>query len=322
MVFWICGFYCNFALDSKPIAMRIKYACLLAFLTGLVACDNSMEDGKLPSEDIGPRNLCINAQEEVVTKEQMSGTYLPDNSTLGIFLLGSDGGLYNSTAYNNVPYISSGTAAEQVWSPGSGNPITLTEATGSAYAYFPYTSGVSYEDITAIPITNNGTDWMYGSEASTNLSNLNNTASFTLKHACTIIRCSIHQGTYVGTGVVNSVKMQCDAFATGATMDLTVPQVSGFSGLGTTMELTDWGTMSGEDLKKDFWAIPAGTTANLKFTIDVDGNTYIATKVDFTPVAGAVYPFTLTVNSVEATVEVSGITPWEFLDKGEYFPAP
>ena len=302
--------------------MKLKYACIWSVLSLLGACDNSHEGDWTAQDKQEPKPLCLEVQQEIATKDQVLGTSFPSGAALGVFLTASGGTDYDGLAHKNVSYTSDGTAEAQTWAVDPSHPINLSPTTGTAYAYYPYKSGVNYQDMTAIPISNDGTDWMYNQTPSTNLSNLNNTAQFTMRHACVIIRCSIHLGTYVGVGLVNSVKVQCDGFATGAVMDLTVPEVKNLTGTGSAIINTINQTMSGTDIVTDFWAIPTGSPATVTFTVDVDGSTYVATKADFTAVAGAVYPFELTMNAVEAEVSLSSIDPWIFDDKGEVFPAP
>ena len=56
------------------------------------------------------------------------------------------------------------------------------------------------------------------------------------------------------------------------------------------------GTLGNEPLVAELWAIPTGASGVVSIWVEVDGNQFISTTPELTPVAGNVYNYTITIN--------------------------
>ena len=171
----------------------------------LLSCHNELEQET--DDVVSP--LAIEVVNRSVSKSLLEGVYMPDHAEIGVFLRAEEGATYDSMNYDNIKYTSSGTEDTQTWEEEQGQGILLTRTKGTAYAYYPrQETGVSF---TQIPITNDGTDWMYTASPATNLYNLNNQARFDMVHALTITRCKITTRNYSGSGAGQFVGVQGSA---------------------------------------------------------------------------------------------------------------
>lgn len=278
------------------------YYILLLFVSVCCTSEHELSDlgGLVP--------LAVQVSNQTVTKAQVEGSSMPDGAELGLFLKEAEGADYEDGVYNNVLYTAQGSGVAQKWCVDSNTPVALTRTVGAAYAYYPRTEDVS--DLTAIPITNDGTDWMYNESPATGLSNQHNVAQFRMLHAMTIVRCKLVKGNYDGSGVVRKLTVQSEALATEALLDLKTPAVYGHTGVGVELCHTDLGSLGSEALVDDFWAIPVGSAKSLRFSFLIDGKSFDWVVPSFDPVAGAVYQYTFSVDLQGLTLQTVRLCAW------------
>ena len=270
----------------------------------LLSCHNELEQ----ETDVVVSSLAIEVTNRSVSMSLLGGVYMPDHAEIGVFLRAEDGTTYDSKNYDNIKYTSSGTENTQTWEEEQGQGILLTRTKGTAYAYYPrQEAGVSF---TQIPITNDGTDWMYTASPATNLYNLNNQARFDMVHALTIIRCKITRRNYSGGGVVQFVGVQGDALAHGGMLSLEKAAISDFSGVGQEILKENVGTLGDQPLVVDLWAVPVGTSGTLTFSIKVDGRIYTVGTAAVNPLSGTVYNYSLMVDGESLVVSGLTLTEW------------
>lgn len=160
--------------------------------------------------------LRIAVQQASQTKTQIVDTYLPDLAELGVFIRSAEGTAYDDSGLQSVCYKASGVGAEQQCTAES--EIQLSGTVGKAYAFYPYRALDGSE--LKVPITNDGTNWMYTADPPTNLTNKNNVARFHLSHTMTIIRCKVVKRNYQGDCDVDSVCVKSPALALGGSINL------------------------------------------------------------------------------------------------------
>ena len=177
---------------------------LLGALTLLfVACQDELQQLDNQAVGEGKTPLSINVIANPTTKSQVKGTLLPPDSELGVFVTKPDGSNYvTDNPYNNIKYTGTGETNATTWTVDPSTPVYLNSETATAYAYYPRQA--SYNDLTSIPITNDGTDWMYSAPVE-NLDFQNATAPFSLQHAMSIIRIKIERVNTSDHGTISKV---------------------------------------------------------------------------------------------------------------------
>ena len=261
--------------------------------------------------------LRIAVQQASQTKTQIVGTYLPDLAELGVFIRSAEGTAYDDSGLQSVCYKASGVGAEQQWTAES--EIQLSGTVGKAYAFYPYRSLDGSE--LKVPITNDGTDWMYGSAPEANLSAANSQAQFSLNHAMAIIRCRLVKGDYYDPGTITSIGLQSVALATGAIMDLESASLTDFEEVGSLMTVSDVGVLGDTPLSVEWWAVPTETVGSVRFRVEADGNVYTAETSAVELVSGKVYQYVLSVHSNTLEVSTVSVQPWSSFDQGTSSPS-
>ncbi len=246
------------------------------------------------------------------TKAQVSGTLLPVNSELGVFVTKPDGSDYLAeNPYNNIKYTGTGETNATTWTVDPSTPVYLNSETATAYAYYPRQA--SYNDLTSIPITNDGTDWMYSAPVE-NLDFQNATAPFSLQHAMSIIRIKIERVNASDYGTISKVTIDGNSWATGATLNLKESIIGAYTGENSQLVKTDVGELGASALTYDHWVVPTGNTSDLTFKVTMDGKTYKSSLPNVTLVAGKVYNYKLTVsNTAGLSINEVTMTDWDDL---------
>ena len=271
--------------------------------TLLMACADKLSDVVVPQAFL---SIVVHSDSQL--KAQQAGAYLPDGAEVGLFVCAEDGSDYEGKGYANVKYTASGIESEQQWSTDPAKPVGLTRTKGVCYAYYPWQGvGVSLE---TIPITNDGTDWMYTATPATNLSNQSPTAQLNLVHAMTIIRCVVKKGPYNGSGVVQTAGVQGAGLATGASLNLLDSELTALSGVGACIQKEAVGTLGAEPIVVDLWAVPTGVSGPLFFELKVDDRTYRLQTPEVNPAAGSVYTYSLTVEGEELALSAAEVSEW------------
>ena len=131
---------------------------------------------------------------------QVTSTYFPTGTQLGITVQKTNGTTYPSHEHTNVLFSAKSTGSSQAW--GS-TGIDLTSEAARVSAYYPYDSSF---DPSAIAITcDDHTDWMYcpwKTTASNNgiINEDNRTVRLTMKHAQAIIKYQLTNVSYTNEG--------------------------------------------------------------------------------------------------------------------------
>ena len=273
--------------------MKVRNWMIATVIAACASCSDEVKDLSFGDKQCFGATLQIAVSGETITKSRVQGVSLPDAAEIGVFLRASDGAIYDAFFPTSVKYTAEGTGAGQVWHQDLNRPLRLSETVGSAYAYYPYRTDVG--NSLKVPIKNDGTDWMYALPV-TNLSASNNLAQFEMKHAMSLIRCKVVRGSYTGTGLETTVRIASNTLASKANMDLSLATVTDYEGIGEDIVAYNMGTLGNEPLVAELWAIPTGSSGVVSIWVEVDGNQFISTTPELTPVAGNVYNYTITIN--------------------------
>ena len=307
VVFNIC---IRFAVDyTNRIIMKSILFLLGASLLLLTSCSTEMDSSLDNSivEENAPLNInVINAS----TKAGSSGSLLPNNSEIGVFVTKSDGSDYHSNPpYTNIKYTGTGDTYANTWTVDPSTPVYLNFENATAYAYYPrLSSGVS---LTSIPINNDGTDWMFSTPVE-ELNILNATANFSMQHAMSIIRVTIERLTEADDGSITQVTIDGNGWARSASLNLKTGTMSNFKGIGEQLVETNIGSLSAMNLTYDHMILPTGNTTNLTFTVTYDSKIYTSTISDITFLTNKVYNYKLSVGHNEALlINPVSVTDWD-----------
>lgn len=288
---------------------------LIGVFTLLTSCSDMMDISEQPPfllED--GKELVVLVNNQPISKACVESTYLPEGAEIGVFLRATDGSNYDGVAYNNIKYTSFGSESSQTWDVETYGAIRLTSQKGQAYAYYPWTSSATSQ--LKIPISNDGTDWMFSTESAFNLSSTNNVAQFTMAHAMTLIRCKVVKGNYVDTGLVTALSVSGSGLGTNGFMDLSQAKVTDITGAGTEIVENVTGQLGPDPFSGLLWAVPTGEIGALSFKVTVDGNPYVASSNACEILSGKIYDYTLTVNSKGLDVSMVSVKNWSDSDQG------
>ena len=279
----------------------------------LCACTEELNEISNPGHVLQV-STTVNAATRAIVEGQLGA-----GEKIGISLLASDGSDYNGkkTGYKNIPYNSELLTTGGVkWA--SENPIILSPATGTTYAYYPYSAAVS--DIKAIPVeTASQTDYMYADPVE-GLSSSNSKANFSLNHALCAFQINIKNDSYTqGPGNISRMAVSSAELATAASLNSMTGELSAFTGQGSEIEDTQAFTIGKETHSTTIMAVPAGGQENLTVKITLDGKTYNITmpmKEAFT--SGKRYLMEILVKDKTAPLEVVSVQvkPWIDEDLG------
>lgn len=301
--------------QSLRKSAQVVCAALLCF--GLAGCDDDYADQVSATSN--------QLQVSVTTSLTKStgvirGNYLPDGATLGVSLRPSAGGtLYDNMDYTNCLYTASGTGASQTWGAETGKPILLSGTEATAYAYFPRQAEVV--DITEVPISNDTeTDYMYSTPVE-NLSLTNKSAAFEMSHVMSVVRVNVVKGNYNGPGSIESIEIKGNTAATSAKLNVMNGSLSNVTGAGSAIAKSGPWTFASIG-EKDLWAVPAGASSPLQFSIGVDGVNLLATSEALELLPGKIYTYTLTINSNELLLSSVKVLDWDIKPKENLKPKP
>ena len=288
--------------------MKSKLFFLGAVSLLLASCSNELDMPVNEALVEGKTPLSVNVLANPSTKAFVNSTALPGGSKIGVKLVDASGATYDNQTYNNIFY---STTNGTTWDIDGSKSIKLSATEGTAYAYYPYSDGVS--DFKAISISsasnpNDQIDYMYGNVA-TGLKNSNPTASFTMSHAMAILNFEIAKGSYTGTGSITSVKMKGNTASNTGTMNAEAGTVTA-TNKGYEFVSTSALTLGNSSTGK-FIVVPSGESSQLDFKLVMDGQTYTASTTSaVTLESGKVYKYTLTMSSTGLTVNTVTVTPW------------
>ena len=251
----------------------------------------------------GNSPLSINVETYPLTKGIITENYLPDGAKIGVTLLqSSDGAKYDGWDYNNIFYKATGTSS-QTWAIDETKEINLSTTEGIAYAYYPYNSSLSDIEQVSISATD-GNDYMYA-EPMNGLMNSNANATFTMHHALSIIRVNVVRGTYTGTGSITSLKLEGNTLGSSGVMNA---KTGGVTASPAELEYASILNLGGT---AELCVVPTGQSSTIKFTLEIDGQTYKVTSSNpITVGSGKVYKYILTINSNELLTKTVGVSLW------------
>ena len=297
--------------------MKIRGILSILLFGWLVsACSAELDESNaFASAGGGDSFLSVSVNNNVLSKSFVSAASLPDGAQLGVFLRSDDGTYYDGTAVDNSCYTAVGDGEGQTWEGDADHPVRLSATVGTACAYYPWQSSALTSP--KVPISADGTDWLYSERPVTGLSNMNANAQFTMVHAMALIRCRLVKGNYYDPGAVSALSVASSGLATQANMDLQQAQLTDFTGVGSWLEKAVTGSLGAEALTVDLWAVPTGDAAGLVFRVLVDGNLYEVTTPDLLVEQGRIYAYTLTLHSKVLELSSVSIEAWSEVDKGD-----
>ena len=283
-----------------------KYIWLLVL--SFSSCGDELEPITVQDTVADSSALSVEVSNRSLSKGLIDGLYMPEGTDIGVFLRNPDGSRYDGISLQSMKYSSVGVESEQNWVLGDKQAPFLSNSVATAYAFHPWVATEGNE--LKIPITNDGTDWMYASAPATNLSASNPVARFEMVHAMTIIRCKIVRGSYAGAGVVTTVAVESAGLSKGGEIDLRSATVTNFQGSGEEIQVKKPGTVESDPLVVDLWGVPNGSSGELSFRIVVDKHVYRATASPMILSAGVVNNFTITLNIQSMDVSTVSVTDW------------
>lgn len=248
------------------------------------------------------KTLKINVQTNAIESKAMyTEQFLPSESEIGVTVLNTSGYSYGGKSYQNVKYTASGSKYAQTWS-GASEFSYLSGSDGYCYAYYPYNSSVS--SIKSIPLTTDGTDYMYATPV---LVNDNNPyASLVMNHALAVIQLQVKRGSYTGTGEVTSLSVSGSKLGNSGTLDASTGAVSP-SGLNNSITQSVSFTLGSTAKSFDFFVVTKADQTDLTFSVTVDGKTYsYNTSAGYVIQKGVCHQFTVTVDAAELGVVSDG----------------
>ena len=294
--------------------VRFSVCILLGWLES--ACSAELDESNaFASAGGGDSFLSVSVNNNVLSKSFVSAASLPDGAQLGVFLRSDDGTYYDGAAVDNSCYTAVGDGEGQTWEGDAEHPVRLSATVGTACAYYPWQSSALTSP--KVPISADGTDWLYSERPVTGLSNKNANAQFTMVHAMALIRCRLVKGNYYDPGAVSALSVASSGLATQANMDLQQAKLTDFTGVGSWLEKAVTGSLGAEALTVDLWAVPTGDAAGLVFRVLVDGNLYEVTTPDLLVEQGRIYAYTLTLHSKVLELSSVSIEAWSEVDKGD-----
>ena len=258
----------------------------------------------------------VNATTKAIIEGQLGA-----NQKIGISLLATDGSDYNgkTEGYKNVPYNSELLTTGGVnWT--AEKPIILSPATGTAYAYYPYSAAVS--DIKTIPVeTASQTDYMYADPVE-GLSSSFAKANFSLNHALCAVQINIKNDSYTqGPGNISRIAVSSAELATAASLNSMTGELSVFSGKGGEIVDTNAFTIGKEAHATTVMAVPTGGQGELSIKITLDGKNHRVRIPIQTPfVKGKRYILDILAKDKTAPLEIVSVDvkPWVEESLGDY----
>ena len=214
---------------------------------------------------------------------------------------------YSSHGYDNIPYTyTNGTE----WTTTENPLLTATE--GQAAAYFPYDK--DHADVKAIPVTTESqTDYLYSGWVK-GLSMANSEASFTMKHALSVVRVIIKKTEdHTADATLSAISVKSPAFFASATLDATTGVLSDRKGQGTDLALTDLTqALSTSGTTYDFLVVPGTDVAGIRFKLTINGEDFSVTADNVTLQQSCIHTFTMAFSrqDKDLTLSTQSVTPW------------
>ena len=287
-----------------------KIAAMSAIVAGLASCSQESEVNICDCGHDDGTSACYLSVASV-DKEGYSMTRATDNKeafevgdAIGVWVDdGTTSGTYNNKDYSNICV----TKGESGWSMEKG--VMLTNTSAKVYALYPYDKNMTGTDV-AISLDNT-TDYLY--DVVTGKSKSSPTASFTMKHARSILVVNITRGDFTGDGEITSCKISATSLKTKGTYNVKTNKFTADTNADHSISMT--GTVeSGKTLTNQWYVFSAygSATSKISFAFTIDGVKYDAvessTAIKFE--SGYIYTYNITLNNTGMDVSSVDITAW------------
>lgn len=289
-------------MDRKTIYAYTLGLISLVLVTAFCGCTSENRFA-----DSGATLLLSVSARQLESRELVEDSYLPDESSIGVFLTDGTADGYCGHDYDNIMVTASSGLSPQVWTPA--RDISLFADLGTVHAYFPYSGAVA--DPHRVPVAAGVTDYMWATPVP-GVCDTNADIALVMHHAMTAIRLDIVRGTYSGTGQITSVGVRADNLAASAVMDAADGTLTDLAGAGTDISRSLSVTLGNAALQADIVAVPVGGAgAAPTFTLVIDGREYTATGSAATFAQGCINSYTLTVNDGSLGVTGVSVDGWD-----------
>ena len=278
----------------------------------LAACQERLpEPITLDDQDSAPLELEVIANPASVTRGPIYDTVLPEGARIGLAIVENNLDTYNGKSIMNIPYEAKTKDGSQVWEAVN-EEILLTNTSGNAYAYYPYS-----EDITSlkeIPLKASSThqvDYLHAKKVG-GLRKSNTKASIYFYHILGVVRLSVTRGTYTGEGVITSASVGGEGIAGKAMLNTIDARVTDYEDVGVHIgPPIEPFTISSEKQWRDIIVVPTKTDAKLEIELCIDGRkVMVETSRNTTISGGYINNINITIDKGSAYVTSTDVTEW------------
>ena len=278
----------------------------------LAACQERLpEPITLDDQDSAPLELEVIANPASETRGPIYDTTLPEGARIGVAIVENNLDTYNGKTIMNIPYEAKTKNGSQVWEAVN-EEILLTNTSGNAYAYYPYS-----EDITSlkeIPLKASSThqvDYLHAKKVG-GLRKSNTKASIYFYHILGIVRLSVTRGTYTGEGVITSASVGGEGIAGKAMLNTIDARVTDYEDVGVHIgPPIEPFTISSEKQWRDIIVVPTKTDAKLEIELCIDGRkVMVETSRNTTISGGYINNINITIDKGSAYVTSTDVTEW------------
>ena len=289
---------------------RILSAAFVCAL--LAACQERLpEPITLDDQDSAPLELEVIANPAGVTRGPLYDTVLPEGARIGVAIVENNLDTYNGKTIMNIPYEAKMKDGSQVWE-AVGEQILLTNTSGNAYAYYPYSEEIT--SLKEIPLKASSThqvDYLHAKKVS-GLRKSNTKASIYFYHILGIVRLSVTRGTYTGEGVITSASVGGEGIAGKAMLNTIDARVTDYEDIGVHIgPPIEPFTISSEKQWRDIIVVPTKTDAKLEIELCIDGRkVMVETSRNTTISGGYINNINITIDKGSAYVTSTDVTEW------------
>lgn len=289
--------------EMELYSKLLLYALVLFVAAG---CSDELESADDSHTD---ELTCSVTLPSIPTKGLVTGTSLPDGSTIGVWLTDHPGA--SDATYQKSSFTASSGESGQVWND-VGTPILLTNTASTAYSYFPYRESV--DDITAIPVRMEDQIDLLVADKVTDITRTNRAAHFKMKHVLSAVRLRLTIGDYFGLGKLHSYSIQGEHFAAQAKVDATTGSLYDFKeavdpyliSLENPIQLSD------EPTELDVIVIPEQSTGKIILELQVDEQSFKAELQSTELVAGKINSYAMMLRPQSVSISPVEVTEWEY----------
>lgn len=278
----------------------------------LAACQERLpEPITLDDQDSAPLELEVIANPAGVTRGPLYDTVLPEGARIGVAIVENNLDTYNGKTIMNIPYEAKMKDSSQVWEAVN-EQILLTNTSGDAYAYYPYSEEIT--SLKEIPIKASSThqvDYLHAKKVS-GLRKSNTKASIYFYHILGVVRLSVTRGTYTGEGVITSASVGGEGIAGKAMLNTIDARVTDYEDIGVHIgPPIEPFTISSEKQWRDIIVVPTKTDSKLEIELCIDGRkVMVETSRNTTISGGYINNINITIDKGSAYVTSTDVTEW------------